>query len=82
MVTKVQKWGNSQGLRFPKSLLDDAKVKVGDPVQVSVHGRKIVIEPLANIRGKYDLRKLVTRIPKHHKTKEVDWGSPMGKEDW
>ena len=25
MVTKVQKWGNSQGLRFTKTLLDEAR---------------------------------------------------------
>ena len=64
MVTKVQKWGNSQGLRFPKVLLEDAQVKVGDSVQVSVQGQKIIIEPLKKIRGKYNLRALVSRMPK------------------
>jgi len=25
MLTKVQKWGNSQGLRFPKTVLEEAQ---------------------------------------------------------
>jgi antitoxin MazE len=82
MVTKVQKWGNSQGLRFPKALLEDAHVKVGDAVQMSVQGQKIIIEPLNKIRGKYDLRALVSRVPKDYPVEEVEWGSPEGKEEW
>ena len=30
MSTKVQKWGNSQGLRVTKALLDEAGIHVGD----------------------------------------------------
>lgn len=82
MVTKVQKWGNSQGLRFPKALLEDAQVKVGDTVQVSVQGQKIIIEPLKKIRGKYNLRALVSRMPKDSQVEEVEWGAPVGKEAW
>lgn len=82
MVTKVQKWGNSQGLRFPKGLLEDAHVKVGDAVQVSVQGQKTIIEPLKKIRGTYDLRALVAKVPKGSKVEEVAWGAPEGKEEW
>ena len=82
MVFKVQKWGNSQGLRFPKALLEDANVKVGDQVQVSVKDQKIIIEPLKKIRGKYDLRALVSRMPKESSVEEVGWGAPVGKEEW
>ena len=32
MITKVQKWGNSQGLRLSKELLSDARIDVGDAV--------------------------------------------------
>ena len=30
MLTKIQKWGNSQGLRFTKALLEEAQINVGD----------------------------------------------------
>jgi antitoxin MazE len=36
MITKVQKWGNSQGLRISKDILRDIEIKVGDPVDVAV----------------------------------------------
>jgi len=43
MVTKVQKWGNSQGLRLPKQLLEDAHISVGDDVDVTTQDGVIVI---------------------------------------
>ncbi|MDT8397515.1 MAG: AbrB/MazE/SpoVT family DNA-binding domain-containing protein [Pseudomonadales bacterium] len=30
MLAKVQKWGNSQGLRLPKHLLESSDIVVGD----------------------------------------------------
>ena len=82
MLTKVQKWGNSQCLRFPKALLADARVKVGDSVHVSVQGQKIIVEPLKKIHGRYDLRTLVSGVPKDYPGKEVEWGALVGKEEW
>ena len=82
MLAKVQKWGNSQGLRFPKAILEEAHVNVGDEVRVSVRGRKIIIEPVEKVRGKYDLKELVSRMPKNYHVEEVEWGAPVGKEAW
>jgi antitoxin MazE len=82
MVTKVQKWGNSQGLRVTKDLLAEARIEVGDEVNVIARGGKIIVEPLAKVRGRYDLKKLVAKIPKSYRAEEVDWGTPVGKETW
>ena len=82
MLAKVQKWGNSQGLRFPKAILEEAQVNVGDEVRVSVRGRKIIIEPVEKVRGKYDLKELVARMLKNYRVEEVEWGAPVGKEEW
>jgi antitoxin MazE len=82
MVTKVQKWGNSQGLRLAKQVLEEARISVGDDVDVAVRDSVIVISPVRRPRGKQNLRELVSRIPKDHKTGEVDWGRPVGKEVW
>lgn len=82
MVTKVQKWGNSQGLRISKQVLDNAHISVGDEVDVAVRDGTIVITPVNRVRGKYDLRKLVAAIPKSHKPEELNWGPPVGKETW
>ena len=82
MLTRMKKWGNSQGLRFPKAILEEARITIGDEVKVSVRGRKIVIEPIQKVRGRYDLKELVSRMPKGYQVEELDWGAPAGKEEW
>ena len=82
MVTKVQKWGNSQGLRFSKAILEEAHINVGDQVNISVQKGQIIVEPLTKVRGKYDLRELVSKMPKDYQVEELDWGKPTGKEVW
>lgn len=82
MLARVQKWGNSQGLRLPKAILRDAQVSTGDEVKVSVRGRTIILDPVDKPRRKYDLKKLVAKMPKNYKSKELDWGRPAGKEVW
>jgi len=82
MVTKIQKWGNSQGLRLAKQVLEDAHISVGDGVDVRVRDGLIVVEPTRRVRGKRSLKELVSRIPKNYKAEETDWGEPVGKEVW
>jgi antitoxin MazE len=82
MVTKVQKWGNSQGMRVPKDILEKAHIKVGNYVEITVADSKIIIRPAKKIRKKYDLKTLLSKLPKNHKQKELDWGEPVGKEQW
>ncbi|HIG56786.1 MAG TPA: transcriptional regulator/antitoxin, MazE [Candidatus Handelsmanbacteria bacterium] len=82
MLTKVQKWGNSQGLRFTKYILDEAQIEVGDEVEVLVQDGSIIVKPAAKVRGKYDLKELVAKMPKKYKPGEEDWGEPVGNEVW
>jgi len=82
MVTKIQKWGNSQGLRLGKQVLVDARIAVGDSVDVAARDGVIVIAPVKRIRGKQSLQDLVSRIPRNYKTGELDWGRPRGREVW
>ena len=82
MLTKVQKWGNSQGLRFTKALLDEARITVGDEVKVSGRKGRIIVEPVTKVRGRYDLRGLVAKMPKTYQPEEQDWGPPVGREVW
>ena len=63
MVTRVQKWGNSHGLRFARSVLKEARINVGDQVRVSVREGRIIVEPVSRVRGRHDQRALVSRMP-------------------
>jgi antitoxin MazE len=82
MVTKVQKWGNSQGIRLSKALLSDVEINVGDPVDVTARDGTLVVSPVRRVRGSRDLRTLVRRIPRDYKPEELDWGYPVGREAW
>ena len=82
MVTKVQKWGNSQGLRLAKQVLEEARISVGDPVDVSTRDGVIVIAPARRVRGRLSLEELVSRIPKNYRPEKVEWGEPVGREEW
>jgi len=82
MLAKIQKWGNSQGLRLTKNLLADARIDVGDEVEVVVKEGSIIISPRKKERGRYNLKDLVARIPADYQADEVEWGEPVGKEVW
>ena len=82
MVTRVQKWGNGQGLRVAKSVLAEARIGVGDQVRVSVQDGRIIIEPVSRVRGSHDMRALVARMPKEYRVQETDWGHSVGRETW
>ena len=82
MLAKIQKWGNSQGLRLAKNLLADVQLNIGDEVDISVKDGIMIITPAKRIRGRHKLKDLVARIPENYQTSEVDWGEPVGKEAW
>jgi antitoxin MazE len=82
MITKVQKWGNSQGLRLSKELLSNVDLNVGDAVEVAARDGVLVITPARRVRGGHDLRQLVKDIPAGYKPEELDWGPPAGREVW
>jgi antitoxin MazE len=82
MTTKIQKWGNSQGLRIAKHLLEEAHISVGDDVEVMGKDGVIIISPAKRPIPKRDLKELVAKIPPGYKNVEVDWGKPVGREVW
>lgn len=82
MVTKIQKWGNSQGLRVSREVLEQVHAAIGDAVEVSVKKGAILIQPIKRLRGKYNLRQLIAQMPKNYKPGGEEWGKPAGKEIW
>ena len=82
MLTRIQKWGNSQGVRFPAKVLEEAKVAVGDEVDITVEGGRIVVVPSQRVRGRYRLEELVARVPEDYEPGEEDWGDPTSREVW
>ena len=45
MTTRIAKWGNSLGVRLPKSIAQAAQIDEGDRVDVTVENGVVVIRP-------------------------------------
>lgn len=82
MTTKIQRWGNSQGLRISKELLERARLAVGDEVDVEARDGVLVVAPVQQVRGKHKLADLVRRIPKDYTPTGEEWGGAVGREVW
>lgn len=81
MTATISKWGNSQGLRFPKDIMKELHLTIGDKVNVFVENNKAIIEPIAKEKIKYDINELVSKIPKNYKVRE-EIISSVGNEEW
>lgn len=91
MLTKIKKWGNSQGIRIPKVFLETLNISNDDEVEIMTEQEKIVIkkiskqEPitikdrLENFYGK-KLEEILSNPSEAQE--EIDWGKPVGKEIW
>lgn len=81
-TAKIQKWGNSQGLRLPKYILDKADIREGDTVEVALEDNKIIIFQPKRVLKNYTLNDLFKDYKGSYKPTETDWGGPAGKEEW
>jgi len=50
MITRVQKWGNSLGVRLPKAAAEEAHVHDGSEVDVRSRNGEIVLRPVRKPR--------------------------------
>lgn len=80
MRGKVQKWGNSLGLRIPKSLATDTGLVAGSEVDVEVVERRLVVTPVP--RPSIRLEELLEGITQDNLHPEFEWGEPVGNEVW
>ena len=70
-------WGNSQGIRIPKSILEKMDLKTSDILEIEVEGGVIILrkpfihktfeERLAEFNGEISVC-------------DFDWGEPVGRE--
>jgi len=86
MITTLQAWGNSQGVRLPKALLSALHLAAGSSVEIELSPKKdaIIVKPAtvpSRVRGRLQIEDLVAAIPKSYKAAEFDCGI-SGREVW
>lgn len=80
MRTKVQRWGNSLGLRIPRSFAQEAGVEAGSQVDLSVRDGSLVVR--AAKQQRYRLSDLLEKVTAKNLHGEVDTGEAVGREVW
>jgi antitoxin MazE len=77
MQSRVQKWGNSLGIRIPLSLAEKTGLKEGVPVDLQADDDALVIR-----RKQYSLEQLLAQVSTDNTHKEIETGHPVGREAW
>jgi antitoxin MazE len=80
MRTKIQKWGNSMGLRIPKSLAEELRIAAGSSVEIKVENGRIIIRPIRS--PDYKLSDLLAGVTRDNLHGEITSGDPKGREAW
>lgn len=88
MYATIQKWGNSNGLRIPKALLEALGIRENDRVELTqandtITIRKAVTAPHRTLEERLTAfcGKPVEEIERIQ-SEEIDWGNAEGGEVW
>jgi len=77
MHVQISKWGNSLGLRLPRSLAHQLGISEGQKVNVIAEGARLIVEPVAPI---YRLKDLPANVSPESMRDAFDWGDDAGRE--
>ena len=80
MRAKVQKWGNSLGIRIPKAVAQEVALETDSEVDLSTQDGRIVISPIA--QKAVSLRQLLSKVTEANLHGEISTGKVEGREAW
>lgn len=82
MTTTVQKWGNSQGIRIPKSVLNEINVENGECVELIIENGMLLIKKAEKTNKRKSIEELFCGYAGNYQCNELDWGEKEGLEEW
>ena len=77
MQLRLKQWGNSQGIRIPKNILDKMQLKISDVLDLEVKDDTIIL------KKQFVHRTFEERLAEYNGEITVcdfDWGEPAGRE--
>lgn len=83
MEARIQKWGNSDGIRIPSSILKSLNLKTNDKVNLIQENDKIIIfQPQKKHKTLEERFEEFNKLPDEEKgsIEAFDWGEDLGKE--
>lgn len=80
METRLQKWGNSDGIRIPSSYLKTLNLKTNDKVELIIEDDRIVIYKI--VTKKYSLKEEFEKYNGENLSNDFSWDEEKGREVW
>jgi len=77
MKAQMVKWGNSLAVRIPKPILEEARLKEGDFLEIEAGDGQIELRRATKIPT---LVQLVSQITQENRYSEISTGPEVGKE--
>ena len=80
MEVQLKKWGNGQGIRFPKEFLRQANISLNETLQAEIQDQKIVISK--GFRHRSLEERAAVFGGRLNLSPEVEWPERAGDEVW
>ena len=78
MSAKIHKWGNSVGVRIPKTIMEKANLSINSEIEIECKNQKIII---CGKKKPIQLKDLLSQITKDNLHTEDSY-MKAGKEIW
>ena len=80
---RVNKWGNSLGIRFPSEFVEAIQLKEKSLVEITIDGDLLIISKIKEEPPRKTIQELFEMYPADFiEDEETDWGNPVGGEAW
>ncbi len=82
-MAKIQKWGNSNGIKIPSSILKQLDLKINDKVDLTQEEDKIIISKSKKNHKTIEERlAMFNKLPNQEKgrVETYNWKEDLGKE--
>jgi len=80
---RVNRWGNSLGIRFPNEFVENAHLEEMSLVEITSDGDRLIITKVKEKERRKTIQELFAEYPADYiEDNEIDWGTPVGGEVW
>jgi antitoxin MazE len=77
MFVQISRWGNSLGLRLPRSMAEQIGVGAGERVEIVAEGDRLIVRAA---KPRWTLDDLLQNMTPERMSEAFDWGEDAGRE--
>jgi antitoxin MazE len=77
MLVQIARWGNSLGLRLPRSMASQIGVEAGSRVEILAEGDHLIVR---SAPSRWTLDDLLANMTPEAMGEAFDWGEDVGRE--